>query len=284
MVKALVRRLAEFVFGHEGISARLESLAPVQALASLFRIRQLINAALKVRPLHRTLPGSGVRYTVENFETLAVERTYFGNPALAELLARESPGTFIDLGCNSGIFPCFLGHIRSGSPPAGLCVDANDELVALAKKNVALNGWSGIEVRCGLVGSPQPDEAEAEFFLAPTSLGSSTFAYRETKSGHPISWKRITVPTLVVEPAWTQLMGSDRRCGCLKIDIEGSEMNFLRQESGLLARVDSILLEWHLWATTRDEVVGFLNEHHFELERVIEEEPRNGLLFFRRSG
>ena len=281
-MKALVRRLAEFIFGHEGIAGRLEGLAWVQALVSFFRIRQLINAALKVRPLRRTLPGSGVTYMVENFETLAVERTYFGNPVLAELFAGEPPATFIDLGCNSGIFPCFLAHVRHGSPPAGLCVDANDELVALAKKTVGLNGWTGIEVTCGLVGSAQPAAVEAEFFLAPTSLGSSAFAYRETKSGHPIAWRRVTVPTLAVEPEWTRLMGPDRRCGCLKIDVEGSEMNFLRQESGLLARVDTLLLEWHIWATTRDEIVGFLKEHRFELERVIEEEPRNGLLFFRR--
>ncbi len=220
---------------------------------------------------------------METFEALAVERTYFGNPAFATLFAQNSPATFIDLGCNSGIFPCFLAHVNHGAAPRGFCVDANEAQVELAKKNIALNGWPAVHAFCGLVGSAQPSDGKSEFFLAPTSLGSSQFAYRETESGHPLDWKRIVVPTLQVEPTWTRLFGPDLRCACLKIDIEGSEMNFLRQESGFLARVDSILLEWHIWATTRDEIVRFLAGHDFQLGRTIEDEPRHGVLFFQNS-
>jgi len=90
------------------------------------------------------------------------------------------------------------------------------------------------------------------------------------------------VPTLQVDSTWTRLFGADPRCGCRKVDIKGSEMNFLRQKTGFLARVDTILLEGHLWGATRDEVVRFLGEHHFRLDQTIEDEPRHGLLFFHR--
>jgi FkbM family methyltransferase len=282
-VKKLARGLARLIFGNEGLSARLEKTAWVQALAKLLRVREVLNAGLARHPIKRTLAGSGVVYSVKTFETLAVERTYFGNPAFTAIFANDPPATFIDLGCNSGIFACFLAHLRRGAAPRGFCVDASEAQVRLAQKNVALNDWPEVHVLCGLVGSADPGGDEAEFFLAPTSLGSSQFAYRETKSGHPIDWQRTVVPTLRVGPEWTRLMGPDTRCDCLKIDIEGSEMNFLRQESDFLTRVDAVLLEWHIWATTRDEVVRFLEEHGFRLERVIEDEPRNGVLFFKRA-
>ena len=162
-------------------------------------------------------------------------------------------------------------------------MDANEAQVDLARKNVAINRWTEVHVMCGLVGSAHSSEDKSEFFLAPTSLGSSQFAYQETESGHPLDWKRIVVPILRVGPTWTELFGPETRCGCLKIDIEGSEMNFLRGESGFLPRVDAILLEWHIWATTCDEVVRFLAEHDFRLDHTIEDEPRHGLLFFQKG-
>jgi len=283
-VKKLARALARLVFGNEGLSRRLERMAWVHALARRFRVREWMNAALAHYPIRRVLPGSGVVYSVETFETLAVERTYLGNPLFIKIFAPNPPGTFIDLGCNSGIFPCLLAHAAHGRAPRGLCVDANAVQIELARKNVALNGWPDVHVFCGLVGSAHPGDGGAEFFLAPTSLGSSQFAYRETESGHPLDWKRIIVPTLQVESTWTRLFGANLRCGCLKVDIEGSEMNFLRQERGFLPRVDTILLEWHIWATTRAEVVRFLEEHDFRLDQTIEDEPRHGVLFFRNRG
>jgi len=280
-VRKLARALAQLVFGREGLSRRLERLAWVHALAQRLRVREWMNAALALRPIRRTLPNSGVVYSVETFETLAVEQTYFGHALLTNIFTGHPPETFIDLGCNSGIFPCALADAAGGRAPRGLCVDANAKQVELARKNVALNRWPDVHVFCGLVGSIKSEGGEAEFFLAPTSLGSSQVAYQETESGHPLDWKRVLVPTLQVESTWTRLFGADLRCGCLKVDIEGSEMNFLRLESSFLVRVDTILLEWHIWGTTRDEVVRFLADHNFQLDRKIEDEPRHGLLFFR---
>jgi len=171
-VKKLARALARLVFGNEGLSRRLERMAWVHALARRLRVREWMNAALARRPIRRALPGSGVVYSVETFETLAVERTYFGNPLFAKIFSADPPATFIDLGCNSGIFPCLLADAAHGRAPRGLCVDANAAQVELARKNVALNGWPDVHVFCGLVGGAHPVGGEAEFFLAPTSLST----------------------------------------------------------------------------------------------------------------
>jgi FkbM family methyltransferase len=247
------------------------------------RAREWVNAALARFPIRRRLVGSGVRFDVETFETLAVERAYLGNPLYAEVLGGAPPETFIDLGCNSGIFPCLLAHLAGGRAPRGLCIDANAAQVKLAERTVALNGWKDIYVRCGLVGNRVNDRGAAEFFLHPTSLGSSQFAYEDSESGRRPDWKRVMVPSLEVTSTWEQLFGPETRCGCLKIDIEGSEMHFLRQEAGLLARVEAVLLEWHSWATTREEVTRFLGEQGFALARTIEDSPRCGVLYFRAA-
>ena len=162
-------------------------------------------------------------------------------------------------------------------------MDANAGQVALAQKSAALNGWKDVHYRHGLVGSRMADAEESEFFLHPTSLGSSQFPYQDSDSGRPCAWKRISVPTLEIATTWHRLFGSDLRCHCLKIDIEGSEMIFLRSESNFLAQVDSVLIEWHSWATTRREVAGFLTDHGFNLKEEIEETDRHGVLFFQRE-
>jgi FkbM family methyltransferase len=279
-VRKLARLFARLIFGHAGLARRLETSAWVQGLARRLRVREWINAALARHPLRRRLAGSGVRYSIETFEALAVEKTYFGQPIYAEIFAAP-PATFIDLGCNSGLFPCLLAHLAGGRAPRGMGVDANVTQVRLAEKAVALNGWKDVHLRCGLVGNEVPGD-EAEFHLHPTSLGSSQFPYRDSESGRAPDWKRIVVPSLRVAETWTGLFGASLRCEILKIDIEGSEMNFLRQEAAFLPRVDTILLEWHLWTTTPGEVTTFLAAHGFDLKRTLEETPRHGVLFFRR--
>ena len=279
-MSALARRVAQVIFGNEGLARRLERSRVVQALAEKLNARAWINAALKRYPIRRE--RSGVQYRVETFEALAVEKTYFGNPAYTEIFSQQPPETFIDLGCNCGIFVCFLAHLAPGRNLRGLGIDASQSQIELAQKNAQLNHWPDIHFRHGLVGS-RSTGPETEFFLHPTSLGSSQFAYTDSESGHATRWQKIIVPTLHVTDLWTQLVGPNQRCQCLKIDIEGSEMLFLQQETVLLKLVDSILLEWHSWGTSKADLIEFLAAQGFPLTRTIEDFPRHGVLFFRRA-
>lgn len=282
-VKTVARSVAQLIFGNEGLSKRLEKMAWAQRLAKFLRLRQFLNAGLSLYPIKKVLPVSGVILWAETFETLAVEREYFGNPIYTEIFSAYPPTTFIDLGCNSGVFPCFLAHVKKRGELRGLCVDAVASQVELTKRSLARNDWKEIHVLQGMVGCVKSESKEAEFYLAPTSLGSSQFAYSGTESGYPLDWKKTVVPTLEVGATWTRLFGVEQRCHCLKIDIEGSEIAFLENESRFLERVDSILLEWHIWATTRDGVVSWLASKGFTLDKVIEDEPRHGVLYFRRA-
>jgi hypothetical protein len=74
----------------------------------------------------------------------------------------------------------------------------------------------------------------------------------------------------------------DARVDLLKIDIEGSEIEFLRAHGVFLERVDAVLIEWHLWGTMLPEATGILNASHFSLETVCPAEQHAGTAFFRR--
>ena len=241
-----------------------------------------MNHALALHPIRRVHEESGVRYNIENFETLAVEKSYFGNPAYREIFRDYVPETFIDLGCNSGIFPCVLAHFSGGKPLRGVCIDASATQVALASKTIQLNQWDDVHVFQGLVGAKNPAKETADFYLHPTSLGSSQYSYADSESGIPPAWQPTEVPVIKVSALWKKMM-ADTTCDCLKIDIEGSEMNFLQQEKECLMKVRSVLVEWHAWTTSRLEITKLLSAQCFSLVRIIEDTPRHGILFFRKN-
>ena len=69
----------------------------------------------------------------------------------------------------------------------------------------------------------------------------------------------------------------------MKIDIEGSELGFLKSEYSFLKLCDSILVEWHKWAVQLDELRSFLESHGFDFIKVVEENDQMGTACFRRS-
>jgi hypothetical protein len=68
----------------------------------------------------------------------------------------------------------------------------------------------------------------------------------------------------------------------LKIDVEGSEMNFLRAEESFLPLVDSIIIEWHKWRATLADVRAFLEPRGFRYLKTVEENDQMGTAVFSR--
>src|SRR5256885_171887 len=95
-------------------------------------------------------------------------------------------------------------------------------------------------------------------------------------------WTKISVPCLSLEENWRRRFG-DTRCHVLKIDIEGSELNFLNAEEAFLGQVDVILIEWHKWRVSLDDVKDFLSTHGFGFVKSIEENEQMGTAVFARS-
>lgn len=95
-------------------------------------------------------------------------------------------------------------------------------------------------------------------------------------------WEKIRVPAVSIEEHWKSHF-ADARCNMPKVDIKGSELNFLKAETAFLTRCDSLLVEWHKWKVSLDELTAFLTTQQFRHMKTIEENDQMGTAFFTRA-
>jgi FkbM family methyltransferase len=261
----------------------LTSLSRSAALrrgAQRLRLHRLGNWWLRRHPMIRQLPESGVRYRATRLESipLAVEMFEKGNLYDAALLPRDFT-TFVDLGCNVGYFTCWLAHLARGRVLRGLMLDANPEAVDEARWHAQANAMPQVYGVHGIVGEGKPGEF-AEFFLYESNICSTSHlpdTERMQLKGH---WEKIRVPCVRIGDHWRNHFG-EARCHVLKVDIEGSELNFLQAEETFLKQCDSLVIEWHKWTVQLDTLLEFLQSRGFEYVKTIEENEQMGTAFFR---
>lgn len=260
----------------------LSHSATARTLVRSLRLHKLGNWWLRRFPKVKHLPGSGVIYRATRLESipLATEMFEQGNLYDAGLLP-ENFTTFVDLGCNVGFFTCWLAHLSPGRKLRGLMLDANPQAVTEAQWHIQANQMSEVFAINGIVGEGAAGQS-AEFYLYESNICSTSHLTADVKRDLKGKWLKISVPCISLAAAWHRHFGNTR-CHLLKIDVEGSEMNFLRAEPDFIALTDAILIEWHIWGTTLDEIKKFLNEHGFTYVKTIEESEKMGTAFFRRT-
>jgi len=143
------------------------------------------------------------------------------------------------------------------------------------------NAMHKVHALFGLVGNAQSGQS-TDFYLLPSNLGSSQFPVYEPGKPPKGKWKKVSVPQLSLEEDWLKCVG-DKRCDLLKVDIEGSEGELLKNETKFLERVDSIILEWHKWIVTENEIQSLLDLQGFERVELLEELEGTGIAWYRRS-
>lgn len=213
---------------------------------STLGLRRVLNRALAVRPLARTLPKTGITYFCPYVDSLTLSDELF-NQRIYDAGIPERLSTFCDLGCNVGQFVALLCERVGSRDLKGLAIDANPEMVDHTSKLLRANGLHGVRALCGLVGAPSvPAGRDGEFFVHPVGIKSSAYAVEEPGHGGKGDWKPTRVLSVDLESLWKGLLG-DARCDLLKIDIEGSEADFVTLDNPFFARVDAVLMECHRW-------------------------------------
>ncbi len=259
----------------------LSRSALLRRLVQLLRLHKLGNAWLRRFPLTRRLPGSGVVYRATRLESipLAVEMFEKGNLYDAALLPGDFT-TFADLGCNVGYFTCWLAHLATGRKLRGLMLDANPQAVEEARWHAQANAMPEVFGVHGIAGEGAAG-GFAEFYLYESNICSTSHLPDTQKMDLKGKWETIRVPCVSIEEHWRQHFG-DTRCHVLKIDIEGSELSFLKAEPGFLKLCDSVLVEWHKWQVNLGELKEFLAHHGFAYVKTVEENDQMGTAYFRR--
>jgi FkbM family methyltransferase len=262
----------------------IASLARSAGLRRLFRTLRLHlvgNAWLRLHPKTSRLPN-GTIYRATRLESIPLAHEMFEQGTLYDA-ALLPPGftNFADLGCNVGYFTCWLAEQAAGRRLKGLMLDANPSAVVEAQWHAQTNGLQDVHAIHGIAGEGLPPSA-VQFHLYESNICSSSQMPDVEKLGLRGNWTTISVPCIRLDDEWRARFG-DARCHLLKVDIEGSEVNFLKAEQAFLQQVDSILIEYHLWRVTLGEIRDLLAPLGFNLVKILDEQEQMGTAYFRRS-
>jgi FkbM family methyltransferase len=254
----------------------------MRRLVRAFYLNKIGNWWLGRFPVTKHLPESGVIYRATRLESipLAVEMFEQGKLYDATLLP-ENITTFVDLGCNVGYFTCWLAHVSGGRKLRGLMLDANPAAVTEARWHAQANQMEDVFALNGIVGEGVSGQA-SEFYLYESNICSTSRMPDIKTMNLPGQWTTIRVPCVCIEDQWRQHF-NNTRCHLLKVDIEGSEFNFLKTEQSFLDLVDSILIEWHKWTVNLEELENLLETCGFKRVKIIEETDQMGTVFFSRK-
>ena len=255
----------------------------VRKLVKLLRLHLLVNWWLNRFPTVKVLPKSGVQHRARRVESLALSVEMFEKESLYAVSdLPENMHSFADLGCNVGYFSCWLVHTLNDRGLKGLMVDANKDCVEDAQWHITANNMTNVHALFGLAGT-NGEQGKATFFVHTSANMCSTTAPPDTSAGDTTTWKKMEAPCLNIEENWKTLIG-DTSCDLLKLDIEGSEMDFLRNETKFLQRVKTIFIEWHKWqGVTLNAVEKALMSNGFSLKRVLQEDDIAGTAVFTKK-
>ena len=258
----------------------LSRSAVARRVVHTLRLHRVANTWLRRFPIVKQLPGSGVRYRATRVESIPLAQEMFYKGALYDAaLLPQNFTTFADLGCNVGYFTCWLAHLAQGRKLKGLMLDANPQAVADARWHAQANGMSEVFGIHGIVG--EGAGGAADFYIYESNICSMSELPDTEAIGLKGKWEKISVPHVRVEEHWRKYF-PDSRCHVLKIDVEGSEMNFLSAEESFLSLVDSVIIEWHNWRVSLADVRGFLESRGFRYLKTVEENDQMGTAVFAR--
>jgi FkbM family methyltransferase len=245
------------------------------------RFHKLYNYWLEHFPRTKVLGHGNVIYRCRRTESvsLALEMLEGGDSYDVNLLP-DNYSTFADLGCNVGFFACLLAFHAKGRRIRGIMVDANPAVLSEARWHVQKNNWLDVFVMEGLIGDAN-QTGKADFFVNEADTCSMA-QLGEAQAKDIKGFKRITTPVLSFGREWARKMG-DQRCHVLKIDIEGSELEFFQSEVQFLKLVDSIFVEWHTHRVSFKELDSFLTSQGFCLVKIIEDLGTLGTAFYNRQ-
>lgn len=248
----------------------------------IFRVQQIASALLKIATPTRSLGDSQLAYRLRHLESFLLADEIFKGKIYRDAFAGMAVETFVDLGCNVGYFTLYAAdQSRLGRSVVGLAVDGSAEMANETRWHVDRNQLAHVTVEFGAVGFAAETHA-ATFYVNPSNVASSAQPHLNPnvpKKGDSVP---ITIPVVHVYERWRSLHG-DRRIHLLKIDVEGTECDLIRNEGQLLDISDRIVIEWHKWITSYDEVHGLLRAAGFSPRVIVGEDDNAGVAVFDRD-
>ena len=256
---------------------KLAGMPVVHKAIRALRLQQIAKTALGVMPLRRTLENSGCEYRIRHLESLLMADEIFSRKIYGEAFEDRDVETFIDLGANVGYFTLYAAEHTGRRDLVGLAVDANAICTSEVSWHVDHNHLN-TKVMTGVAGYP-PGVSTATFYVNPSNVASSAQPDLNPDVPSKGTSEAVTMPAIDVAAEWKKIAG-DKRVHLLKVDVEGFECDLIRNSTELLSLTDRLVLEWHKWVTSLDEIEALLAERGFERRTIISEDPHCGVAIF----
>lgn len=256
---------------------KLAGMPLVHKAIKALRLQQIAKTALGVVPLRRKLSNSGCEYRVRHLESLLMADEIFSRKIYGEAFEDHDVETFIDLGANVGYFTLYVAEHTGRRDLVGLAVDANALCTSEVSWHVHHNHLN-TTVMTGVAGYP-PGVSTATFYVNPSNVASSAQPELNPDVPSKGTSEAVTMPAIDVAAEWKRIAG-DKRVNLLKVDVEGFECDLIRNSTELLALTDRLVLEWHKWVTSLDEVEALLGDRGFKRRTIISEDPHCGVAIF----
>lgn len=212
------------------------------------------------RSFPKTRNFSGTVYVVDSLEGWLVEKEIFKEAIYDGVFDLSGVETFCDFGCNRGYFSLWLAS-KIGPNARGLLVEANPHLVAQVGAILHKNCLDGCRVLNGAVGAGL-DGGNVEFLIPPTDVGAGLKGVAADVLKNDRCEVQ-SVPALGAGRVWAENFGAGTRCHLLKVDIEGAEWRFLRDEKEFLSLVDKLVVEVHTKMGDEAELLAMIRSAGF---------------------
>ena len=209
----------------------------------------------------------GMVYSVDSLEGWLLQKEIFNEGIYDGVFATENIRTFCDLGCNRGFFSLWVAS-KIGEQARGLLIEANTHLVGKIDALLSKNHLNACKVFHGAVGAGL-NGGSVEFLVPPTDVGAGLKGVAAgVLSGDTCEVQ--SVPVVSAGQLWIENFGTETRCDLLKVDIEGAEWRFFREEKSFLALVDRLVVEVHAKMGDEAELLGMIQNAGFmEITRHI---------------
>lgn len=243
--------------------------------------RALANGWLRRCPQQRILADSGIKYRMRSIDSLLVAREIFRESAYRGLLPLDNISYFADVGCNCGFFTCFLMDALGRRDPFALLLDANPRMVEETNWHIAINDFRNARAVWGIAGGKAKLGSEG-FYLHTDDAVSSRFAKSPPSMITRGRWRRIEAPSISLANEWRRHFG-EATCDLLKIDIEGSESEFVANESDLIRSTRLVLIEVHHWLVNLTSIEKRITSMGFELSKIFSTNPEADVRLYKNK-
>lgn len=262
---------------HQGFLYRLARVTALHSLARILGIYNALNFLLRHIPFCCRLKNHGTIIRLNSLTGIATAEEIFKAKVYHEAIQSGNIETFADLGCNIGLFACYLLESTNNKRLMGVLIDGDPAMVEQSRWHLKKNQLTDCEAVFGVVGCCT-DSTDTDFYVYPSNTQSSAMPFGEN---HPFdvhgNIKHIKAPSVSLAKIWTSRFGN-RPIDLLKIDIEGMELDFLKAEIDFVkSSVRRIVCEWHKWHISFEELNQYLEANGFRLQGISEEDERFGV-------